>query len=114
MALSSNYLVLYTSKYTKLSLNSYVVSVCILNNLLCKSDVLLVRKCRTIDHYRREAHIYTILAELEAISMIKVENDFRSLATQFLSILNSTLCHVAEKDWVGIVAGTLGNLKDHR
>ena len=42
MALSSNYLVLYTSKYTKLSLNSYVKLVSIVNHLLSKSHVLFV------------------------------------------------------------------------
>ena len=38
----SYYVVFNTCQYTELTLNSYVKLVCIVNNLLCESYVLLV------------------------------------------------------------------------
>ena len=73
-------LILNTCQYTQLTLNSNIILVCVLNNLLCQSDVLLIRQMRTIDHYRREAHIYARLTQLKAITVIQVQNDLRVLA----------------------------------
>ena len=39
--------------------------------------------------------------------MVKVKNNFRMFATQFLSVLNSTLSHVTQQRSVGILTGTL-------
>ena len=86
----------------------------ILNNLLCQSDILLIWKRRTVDHYRRETEVYTALASLEAITMIKVKCNLWMMATQLLSILYCTLCEVTKKSLVSILTGTLRNLKDNR
>ena len=86
----------------------------VLYYLLGKSDILLVRQSRTVNHYRREAQVNAALAELEAVSVVEVENNLRMLAAQFLGILYSTFCHVTEQSLVSIVTGTLRNLKDNR
>jgi hypothetical protein len=106
-------LILYTCQNAELSLYGYIVSVSILYNLLCQSDVLLVRKRRTVDHYARETIVDTVLAEFEAITVIQVKNDLRISATQLLSILNSTLSHVTEDSTVSIVTSTLRYLHDN-
>ena len=100
-------LVFNTCKHAQLALNSNVVSMCIFNNLLCKCNVLVVRKSRTVDHYRREAHVHATLAQFEAVSVVKVQNNFRMLASQFFSILNSSLSHILQQSLVGIVACSL-------
>jgi hypothetical protein len=112
--LFSRNLILNTSEDTQLTFNGYVELMSIFNNFLCQSDVLLIRQSRTVDHYRREAQVYTVLAKLEAVSVVEVQNDLRMIATQLLSIFYSALCHVAEQDRISIVAGTLRNLKDNR
>ena len=45
-----NNFIFNTCKSTKLCLYNYAVSMCILNNLLCKSDILCKRLRRSIDH----------------------------------------------------------------
>jgi len=105
--------ILNTSKYTELSLNCYVELVSILNNLLCQSNILLIWKRRTVDHYRRETEVYTALASLEAITMIKVKCNLWMVATQLLSILYCPLCEVTEKSLISILASTLRYLKDN-
>ena len=110
----SAYLILNTSEDTQLTLNSYVILMRIVNNLLCQSDILLIRQVRTVDHDRREAHINARLTQLERITVIQVKHDLRFLATQLLSVLNSTLSHVTKQSLVRIVTSALRNLKDHR
>src|SRR5574344_470372 len=110
----SNNLILNTSKNTKFTFNSYIKLMSIFNNLLCQCNILLIRKSRTVDHYRRETEVYTTLAKFEAISVVKVKSDLRMSTTKFLCIFNSTLCHIAKKSLVCIVTGTLRNLKDNR
>ena len=44
------YVVLNAGKNTKLTLNNYAVCVCVLNYLLCKSDVILKGVVRAVDH----------------------------------------------------------------
>ena len=109
----SYYVILNTSEDTEFSLNSYVELMSILNNLLSQSDILFVWKSRTINHYRREAKVYTALASLEAITVIKVKNNLRMMATQLLCIFYCTLSKVAEKSLVSILTGTLRYLKDN-
>jgi hypothetical protein len=46
--------------------------------------------------------------------MVKMETDLGILPSEFLGILDGTLCHIAEEGLVGIVAGTLRNLEDDR
>ena len=50
---------------------------------------------------------------IECITVVKVKNDFRLLAAELLSILNSTLCHVTEQSSVGILTCTLRYLEDN-
>ena len=45
--------------------------------------------------------------------MVEVEADFGMLATEFLSVSHSTLCHVTKQRGVGIFACALRYLKDH-
>ena len=110
----SRYFIFYTSQYTQFTFNCYIKLMSIFNNLLSQSDILFVRQMRTVDHYRREAHVYTRLAQFEAVTVVQVQNDFRMFASQFLCILNGTFGHVAQQSLVGIVAGTLRNLQDNR
>ena len=49
--LSSADLVLNTSEHTQLSLNGYIILMSIVYNLLCQSDILLIRQVRTVDHH---------------------------------------------------------------
>ena len=49
--LSSADLILNTSKYAELSLNGHVELMSVVNNLLCQSNVLLIRQVRTVDHH---------------------------------------------------------------
>ena len=44
-------LILNAGKNAELALNSYVVSVSVINNLLSEGNVLLVGEVRTIDHH---------------------------------------------------------------
>ena len=113
MRLLSYYVILNTSEDTELTLYSYIELMSVINNLLCQSDVLLVWKSRTVDHYRREAEVNTALTCLEAITVIEVENDLWVVATQLLSVLYSTLSHVAEQCRVSILASTLRYLEDN-
>ena len=45
--------------------------------------------------------------------MIEVKNNLRLLPSEFLCILDGSLCHIAEESLVCIVAGTLGNLENN-
>ena len=45
-----NYLILNTCENSKLTLDCYIKLVCILNDFLCKSHVLIIWKVRTVDH----------------------------------------------------------------
>jgi hypothetical protein len=112
--LFSRNLILNTSEDTQLCLHSYVELVSVVYALLGQLDVLIERLRRSVDHDRREAHVYAALHQLEAVTVVEVQHDLRMVATQRLSILHSALCHVAEKDRISIVAGTLRHLKDHR
>ena len=114
MRLFSRNLVLNTSEDTQLCLNSHVELMCIVYALLCELDVLIERLRRSVDHDRREAHVYAALHQLEAVTVVEVQHDLWMVAAQRLSILHSTLSHVAEEDRISIVAGTLRHLKDHR
>ena len=46
--------------------------------------------------------------------MVKMQADLRVLPAEFLRILHSTLCHVAEKRLVSVVARTFRYLQDNR
>ena len=81
MRLSSNNLVFNTCQHTKLTFYGYIKLMCIFHNLLCQSNVLLIRKSTTVNHYRREAHVYTALADLETASVVEVKGDLRMSAT---------------------------------
>ena len=107
-------LVLNAGEHTELTLYSNVILMSILNNLFSKSNILVIRQGRTVYHNRREAHVYTALAKLEAVTVVKVKCYLRMSAAKFLSILYSTLSHILEQCLVGIVARTFRNLQDYR
>ena len=45
--------------------------------------------------------------------MVEVKHNLRLLPTELLCILHSTLCHIAQKGLVSVVACALGNLEDN-
>ena len=89
------------------------MSVSVLYHLLCDADVLFVGERTTIEHDAGETVVDAVLAEFEAVAMVEVEHNLRLLATEFLSIFHSTLCHVAEDGAVSVVACALADLHDN-
>ena len=69
-----------------------------------------------VDHHRAEAVVDAALAGLEIRAVIEVQHDRNTLAVgrDFLGVLDRALRHVAQQGLVRILAGALGNLKDHR
>lgn len=55
------------------------------------------------------------LAKFEAVTVIKVENDWNKLVlwVDFTSVFNSTLSHVTEHGLVGVFASACRDLKDN-
>ena len=110
-------IVLNTSKNAKFTLDSDVVflGVSELANLLGEGNVILIREVGAVDHDRAEAVFDAGLAELEGVTMVKVENDWDELVLRMdlLGILSSSLSHVAEHGLVGVLAGTSRDLKDY-
>jgi hypothetical protein len=114
MGLLGGNLVLNTGEDSELGLNGNVVLMSIVGNLLGEGDILFVWKSGTIDHDGGETEINAALAELERITMVKMEDDLRMLPAKLLGIFYSTLRHVAEEGLVGIVTCALGHLEDDR
>jgi len=110
------HIILDTSEDTELTLNSDIVLMSVLDDLLGESDVLLIRKSRAIDHDIAEAAGNAVNAELVAVTMIKVESDGDALAVRrdLLGVLDGTLSHVTQKSLVGIGTSTTRNLQDNR
>ena len=104
-----NYFILDTGESTQLSLNNYAVSVSVLNYLLGKSDVVLERLGGSVDHNGCETTVDAGFAELEGITMVKVQSD-RDLRILSYSSLNEFY----KISVVRISTSTLGNLKDNR
>ena len=104
--------ILNTCEYAEFALYGNVELVSVFNNLLRQSNVLLVGKAATVDHDAAEAHVHTALAEFEAVAVVEVECNFGMVASKFLCVFHSTLCHVAKERLVSIVACTLADLKD--
>ena len=86
----------------------------IVHDFLGESHILLVGKMAAVDHYGRETVVDAVFAELECVTMVEVKHDLGMLPAEALGIFYCALGHVAEKDRVGIVAGTFRHLKDHR
>ena len=112
VAYLGGYLILYAGENTEFGFYGNIVSVSVFYDLLGEGDVLLVGEAAAVDHYAGETVVDAVLAEFEGVTVVEVENDFRSLATEFLGILYSTLGHVAEDGAVGIVTGALADLHD--
>jgi len=112
----SLHVVLDTGKNTELTLDSDVVLMGIVDNLLGEGNVLLVGESRTVDHDVAEAAGDAVDAKLVAVTVVKVESDGDALAVgrDLLGVLNGTLSHVAQKSLVRIGTSTTGNLKNHR
>ena len=111
-------IVLDASKDTELTLDADVVwaGVGVLDNLLGEGDVLVVREVRAVNHDRAEAVLDAGLAELEAVTVVKVKDDRDELVlwVDLLGVLDSTLGHVAEHGLVGVLTSTSGDLEDDR
>ena len=106
--------IFYTGQYAQLAFNRYIKLMSIFNDFLSQSNVFFVRQMRTVNHYRREAEVYTRFAEFERISMVKVKNDLRMFATHFLSVCYSTFSHVTQQSLVCIVTCAFRYLKNNR
>ena len=105
----NNNFILDTSQSTKLSLYYYAVSMCILNNLFCQSDVVLERFGGSIDHNGSKSAIDTGFAKLKAVTMIQVKCD------RDLRVLNNCCLYQFYKvGMVSISSGSFGYLKDNR
>jgi len=109
-------IILDTGKDTELTLDGDVVLVSVLDDLLGESDVLLIRKSRTVDHDVAEAVANAVNAELVAVTVVEVESDGDTLAIRrdLLGVLDGTLSHVTKKSLVSIGTSTPGHLKDDR
>ena len=114
MAYFRSYLILNACKHTEFAFNGYIILVCVVYYLLSERNVLLVGERRAVYHNRREAEVYATLAQFEAVSVVEVKNYFGVFAAEFFCILNGTLCHVAQKRGVCIVARTFRYLEYYR
>ena len=114
VALLGGNLVFDAGQHAQLALDRHVELVSIFNDLLRQGDVFVVGKRRTVDHYRREAHIDAALAGLERVSVVEVQHDLGLGPTQLLGILHGAFGHVAQQGLVGVVTRTLRYLEDHR
>ena len=103
-----------TSEDTEFTFDRDVELVSVLNDRTRQSNVLVVGEVRTVDHHRGEAHFDTALAELEAITVVKVKGDLRISAAQLLSVFDSTLSHVAQERLVSVLTCAAGYLKNDR
>ncbi len=108
------HLVLNACEHAEFSLDGHVVFVRIVDDLAGQGHVLVVRESGTVDHHGRETVVDAVLAEFERVTVVEVEHDLRIGAAEFLGVFNSTLGHVAKDGAVGVVAGTLRDLHDHR
>ena len=106
-------LVFNAGEHAEFAFYGYVKLMCVVHYLLGEGNVLLIRQVRAVDHHRREAVVDAAFAKLEAVAMVEMENDLGMLPAEFLGIGHCALSHVAEQGAVGIVARTLGNLKDN-
>ncbi len=97
-------LILDASEDAELTLDGHVVFVSVLDDLLCEFNVLLVGESGAVDHDGREAHVDAVLAEFEAVTMVKVENDLGMFAAEFFSVSHGALGEVAQESSVGVVA----------
>ena len=105
----NNNLILNTCEGTELSLNYNAVSMCILNNLLGKSNVLIEGLAGSVDHNGSETAVDAGLTKFKAVTMVKVKSD------RNLRILdNGSLNEFYKVGVVCIRACTLGYLKDDR
>ncbi len=102
-----------TGEDAEFAFDSYIELVGVVNNLLGEGNVFFVGEVRTVDHNRREAAVDAALAELEAIAVVEVKNDFGIFPAEFLGVCYGTLGHVAQEGGVCIVAGALGNLENY-
>ena len=102
--------ILNTRENAELSLNCDVVLVSVGNNLLRELDILFERKRTAVNHDRAEARINAALASLKAVTVVEVKDDLGLLATEFLSIRDGTLSHVAQNRGVSVLTRTLRNL----
>ena len=107
MARLNDYLVLDTSQSSQLSLNNYAMCMCVLNNLLGQSDIVLEALRRSVDHDRCESAIDAALAELKAVAVIQMQSD-RDLRILSYSSLNQ----LYQIGVVGISSCSLGNLQN--
>ena len=69
------YIIFNTCKCTKLTLNNYAVSVCIFNNLLCKSNIFFIWKWRTVNHNRSKSTVNTCFASFKVRTVVKVKGN---------------------------------------
>lgn len=98
-------------QHAQLAFDRYVVLMSVFHHFLRQRHVFVIGQCRTVDHHRRETHVDAVLAQLERVAVVEVQYDGNVLA-QFLGVLHSALCHVAQQRLVGVLARACRHLQD--
>ncbi len=108
-------LVLDAGEHAELAFDGDVVLLGVgeFHDLLGELDVLVVGQARAVDHDRGEAGLDAALAELEAVSVVEVEDD-GDVEAEFFRVFDRALGHVAEHGLVGVLAGAGRDLEDDR
>ena len=114
VALSVANFIFHTGQHTEFTFNGYIELVSVVNHLLREGNVFFVGKAGAVNHHRAEAHVDATLASFKRITVVKMQHDFRMLAAQFLGILHSTFCHVAQQSLVSVSTSALRNLQNNR
>ena len=103
------HIIFHTCQCAKLSLYYYIVSMCVLNNLLCNFNILLKGILGSINHNRGETTVDTGLTCLKIRTMIQMQ------CNRQLRITHNSCFHQLHKVvMVCISTGTFGNLQNNR
>ena len=103
-----NNVVLNACENSELTLNYYAVSVRVLNYLLGKCDIILIRVVRSVDHYRGKSTVDARLADLKICAVVKVKREVYS------AILYRSLCKCYEVLVLCILTCACRYLEDNR
>ena len=99
-------IVLDAGQTAELTLDNDTLGVGILNDLAGQSDVVLEGMLGTVDHNGGEAAVDAGLADLEVLTVVKVDADGQ------VGVLNGSLDELHQVNVLGVLAGAGGNLQD--
>ena len=75
----------------------------IIANFLGKRDIFFIREVGSVDHDRGESALDAVLAELEGIAVIEVE-DYRDVIAELVRVFDGAAGHVLEEVLVSVLA----------